>query len=659
MNQKGFLPTDNISEGGRREKCESGYDSRVLRSRPIALVLSLLCLAGSTARAELPPAVAAYSFLLAGALMADGEPEAAMAAYAEAASLAPEDAYVRLEYASVLARSGRFVEAAAQVRLARQFAPADPEVLRIQARIAMNLAERDEAARGEAQQAFEMLVLAEPDDLESLIALGQIYLAGGDAKRAVGVISRAAELRPGQPMIEALKARALMASGDPLAAEAVQRSMLAAHPDRLDSRLEFAELLSNRGQHFAAAALLAEAPEEQARSPELRRRRAVELYLDGDLGSAGEVARDLHAEFPDNTVVLILLATIDQADGRWVEVLELVGGAADRAPMHEQLSYLQVRALERLGRVEEALAALARRRDALVAAGRQDEALLVEASSALLAARNDRAAVAVDLAERVLRAEPPPDPRVALEVQLLVADLEFARQGLAPALASLGESGLPMVVAKRYELATRAQDVAAARRYKAQLTRGSLEEVLALAAAEERLEQFQEALPLIDKALAAEPASSELRFRKATALERSGRFDESAALFEGLIADEPDHAPALNYLGYMRIERGTEVESGLDLVRRALRLDPNNGAYVDSLGWGLYRLGKFAEARGVLERAARLLPIDPTVLEHLGDALLALGAWDGARDAYRRALTIGADESGGLAAKLASLPGAS
>ena len=182
---------------------------------------------------------------------------------------------------------------------------------------------------------------------------------------------------------------------------------------------------------------------------------------------------------------------------------------------------------------------------------------------------------------------------------------------------------------------------------------------MALAAAEENLEQFPAALPLIDRALSADPTSSALLFRKATVLERTGRFDESVAIFEALIAAEPDHAPALNYLGYMRIERGTDVEKGLALVQRALQIDANNGAYVDSLGWGLYRLGRFAEAIEVLERAARLLPSDSTVLEHLGDSLLALGARDRARDAYRRALALGPDGASGLTAKLAGLSGAS
>ena len=121
---------------------------------------------------------------------------------------------------------------------------------------------------------------------------------------------------------------------------------------------------------------------------------------------------------------------------------------------------------------------------------------------------------------------------------------------------------MPTLVAKRYELAASAHDDAAAARFKAQLVGGTPDQRLALVAAEERLEQFQEALSLIDQALAAEPTSPELRFRKATLLERVGKFDESVGLFQGLIAADPEHGPALNYLGYMQIERGVEVEAG-------------------------------------------------------------------------------------------------
>jgi tetratricopeptide (TPR) repeat protein len=614
---------------------------------------------------------AAYTFLLAGALLADGDSAAALTAYAEAVALAPDDPYVHLEYANVLMRSGRFIEAAAEARLARQFAPGDTEVLRTQARIAMNLAERDPAARAEARGAFEQVLTAEPDDLESLVALGQIYLSEGEAKLARETLDRAAQLRPGQPMIESLRARALVESGDLSAAEAAQRSLLTANPDRLEVRLDLAELLSDRGRHREAADLLASATPSQQRSPELRRRRAIELYLDGDLKAASALATELNVEFPDNNAVRVLLATIEQADGNWGRVLELIEGSAVRAALQDQMSYLQVRALERLGRIEEALAALAERQKALEAAGSRGEALQVQASAALLAARNDRAAVALDLASRLIQAASarvpldPAEAEIVLQMRILAADLEFERDDLPRAMSLLGEPAPAPAPAdaplagKRYELAMRAGDAEGSARWRRQLEAGDLDHLLALAGAEERLERFAEALPVLEKALAVEPASNEIRFHQATVLERIGRIAESEALFEALIASEPDNAAALNYLGYMRIERGTEVGGGLELVRRALRIDANNGAYVDSLGWGLFKMGRLAEAAEVLERASRLMPNDATVLEHLGDSFRALGDLDRARDAYRRALALGPDSSGALAAKLAGLPGAS
>ncbi|MEO8275985.1 MAG: tetratricopeptide repeat protein [Thermoanaerobaculia bacterium] len=637
----------------------------MLGFKPLTLPALLLLALPFPARAATPDGKAAYPFLLAGALLADGDSEAALKAYADAAALAPEDPFVHLEFANVLMRAGRSTDAAAEAKIARRLAPMEIEVIRTEGRIAMSLADHDTAAGVEAVQAFEALLVAEPDDLESLVALGQLYLGSSDAKRAVEKLNRAAELRPGQPMIEALRARALAETGDLAAAESVQRSLLEASPDRLDNRLDLAELLSNRGQHREAAELLAAAPEAQQRSPEVRRRRAVELYLDGDLVAAGTIARGLFADFPDNISVRVLLATIEQADGHWSRVLELIGALADSTPVHDQLSFLDVRALERLGRVEEALAALSRRQVALSDAGRREDAIQTLASTALLAARNDRGEAALALAAQVLASTPAPDPELAIQMRLLSADIESERKAPQRAAAVLGAfdvGGVPenaALTGKRYELAARAGNSAEVARWRKTLEGRGIEGLYALASAEDSLGHFEAALPVIQKALALRPESAELRFQQATTLERAGKFEAATKAFEAILASEPENAAALNYLGYMRIERGVEVAAGLAMVTRALALDANNGAYLDSVGWGLFRLGRLAEATETLERAARLMPNDRTVLEHLGDSCRALGALDRARDAYRRALALGPDIDGGLAAKLAGLPGAS
>ena len=99
-------------------------------------------------------------------------------------------------------------------------------------------------------------------------------------------------------------------------------------------------------------------------------------------------------------------------------------------------------------------------------------------------------------------------------------------------------------------------------------------------------------------------------------------------------------------------ERRVRLDEALVLIQRALSLDSSNGAYLDSLGWVYYQMGRYPEAREPLERAAREYPHDGTVLEHLGDLYLELGETDLAYVAWRRALDAGAEDDAALRAKL-------
>jgi tetratricopeptide (TPR) repeat protein len=139
------------------------------------------------------------------------------------------------------------------------------------------------------------------------------------------------------------------------------------------------------------------------------------------------------------------------------------------------------------------------------------------------------------------------------------------------------------------------------------------------------------------------------------AYERTDRHPEAAEQFRRFLEREPDSAPALNYLGYMFADSGTNLGEALDLIQRAVALDPDNGAYIDSLGWAHYRLGNYAEARTHLERAAELVGDDAVVLEHLGDVYDVLGQRDEAIELYRRALELAGENAAELRAKLEQL----
>jgi Flp pilus assembly protein TadD len=133
----------------------------------------------------------------------------------------------------------------------------------------------------------------------------------------------------------------------------------------------------------------------------------------------------------------------------------------------------------------------------------------------------------------------------------------------------------------------------------------------------------------------------DLIFSRAAALERLGRVEESEALFRRLVDQEPNDANAANYLGYMWADRDVHLEEALELIARAVSLDPDNSAYLDSLGWVHFRLGDLAEAERWLRRAVDLGGNlgDGTIYCHLGEVLLT----GGDRTEARRFLVLGLD----------------
>jgi tetratricopeptide (TPR) repeat protein len=130
-------------------------------------------------------------------------------------------------------------------------------------------------------------------------------------------------------------------------------------------------------------------------------------------------------------------------------------------------------------------------------------------------------------------------------------------------------------------------------------------------------------------------------FQLGAASERAGRRADAAKYFEQVLALAPDHAEALNYLGYMWAERGENLERAHDLIERALKLEPDNAAFLDSMGWVLFQLGNARAALPFLERAvARLETPDATVYDHLGDVRAALNQMDAAREAWAKSLAV-------------------
>ena len=169
------------------------------------------------------------------------------------------------------------------------------------------------------------------------------------------------------------------------------------------------------------------------------------------------------------------------------------------------------------------------------------------------------------------------------------------------------------------------------------------------------LQLFARSVPLLEKVVSRQPDSLQGLFWLGAALERTGEWAGAEVRFRQVLELEPDFAPALNYLGYMWADNGENLREALELVLRAVSLEPENGAYVDSLGWTYYRLGRYEEARGHLERAAELVPDDAVIYEHLGDLSVAVGDPAGARELYEQAVRLDGENKDKVRQKLVQL----
>ncbi len=147
-----------------------------------------------------------------------------------------------------------------------------------------------------------------------------------------------------------------------------------------------------------------------------------------------------------------------------------------------------------------------------------------------------------------------------------------------------------------------------------------------------------DAVKVLQEAQTRYPDDTTIRFELGTVFDKEKRFADAEAAFRQVLQKDPENAPALNYIGYMLAERGERLDESVDLLKKALALEPDNGSYLDSLGWAYYKADKLPLALDNLQRAADQLKSNSVIQDHYGDVLYKLSRYDEAIAAWTRAL---------------------
>lgn len=168
----------------------------------------------------------------------------------------------------------------------------------------------------------------------------------------------------------------------------------------------------------------------------------------------------------------------------------------------------------------------------------------------------------------------------------------------------------------------------------------SLEIAYFLALGYDDTKKTARAAELFKGILAKNPGYTEARLQYATILERENDISGAEENFRHLLAGDPDNANLLNYLGYALADRGLKLDEAEVMISSAVKAEPANGAFQDSLAWVHFKQGKHPQALEEIKTALKFVSDDATVWDHTGDIYAASGGWQNAWRAYNISFLI-------------------
>jgi tetratricopeptide (TPR) repeat protein len=453
-----------------------------------------------------------------------------------------------------------------------------------------------------ALKAFEAALAADPGSAYICREAAELALEMGDTDKAMTLAQRLLDISSGTAPSHYVMGRVLWARDSPTDAQAAFEEALKLDPHSSESIL-------------ALGSLLAQKSPDQAR-------KLLERAIAENPEDAGEAYYQLaKLEFDSGHIP--------------ASISDLKAGLA-REPESLPLHYALAQAYEASASTDAALSEYQQILDL-----DPSNAALLDHIGEISAAKGDivGARARFEAAHRLQPSDPPSCQWLAADAE---KDEDWARaMDDLKTSAALGED--PMLNLRLSYYATQAGRLAdAVRILEAAHGRwpGNDQVAYFLALGYDDSKMSGKAAGLLRQVLELKPSWYEARFQLATILEKLNRIAEAEKEFRRLLADKPDDASALNYLGYSLADRGLKLGEAERLIREAVRLAPTDPAYLDSLGWVLYKQGRSTEAVSELGSAAARDPEDPTVWDHLGDAWSAAGVPDSAWLSWKRAAAL-------------------
>lgn len=623
-----------------------------MKARAAAIIAALL-LCGTLAAQDLRES--RKTFLRARSAIAEGSYREALDLYRKVLELVPQDAVVRFEYAQLLRDLNVPDEAMKQAQEVVRIDPDFVEGRRLLGALELAAAERDPSRLANAIEQLEAARKLSPGDPSIAAPLARALLAKGKAAEATKVLEEAGEARA-QPALARIAAEAKAKSGRTREAQAIYRSLLELNPEDRESAESLIDLYEDDDQLDQALDLLQRLEKLDPENPAIPERITLDLARAGRFAEAEKRARDLAAKRPENRAIRRLLAQVLFEKGSSPEGEKILRALIVEDPDDDATRRALTGELMRERRFSEAKTfigeGIRRAADNPRKIPARDAATVELGYLAVL--QKDYTKAQQILAPLAVKGTEV-NPRAVRILVTAAREKEDFAAGLETArAAAAAEPDKPEWKALVAEFQHRTGDRKNAGEALAKLAASAdIDDVLAAADVSARVKDFQASARIAREASVRFPDSSEALFRLGAALERSGAIGEAEKTFQKLLQERPNDSATQNYLGYMWADKGIRLEEALGLLEKAVAREPRNGAYLDSLGWVYFRMGRLEKAQTYLAEAKQREPDDPTIEEHLGDLSERQGDVAKAIAHWERALELKHEEPEKVRQKLA------
>lgn len=452
----------------------------------------------------------------------------------------------------------------------------------------------------ESEKAYKKVLDQESDNEEALTGLAMVYSDLGDTKNAIQMLRRATDKNPNLRTLAAL-AQFYEQTRDYSNAVGIWRRAMAMTSDNM----------------------------------RIKRALAQDLLFTDKLDEALKLYNEVAAEDPRDAQIQLRISEIYRARRDFPKARTALAKAKELDKNNLEVRYDEVNLLEAEGKTEEAIATLRGILDDTVKKSYTDSEkssriMLLERLGVLYRSGN-RYAEAVEAFRQIAAIDPEAGARASVQVidtWRQAKDFGRAQQESESALRKYPKDRMLKLVHASVLADTGKTDQAVAEL--SMLLKGDKDRETQLAIAQiyekgKRYPEMARALDAAEKLSESRQDKATVYFMRGAMLEKLKKFDGAEAEFRRVLAEDPENAGALNYLGYMLADRNVRLDEAEKMVSKAVELDPQNGAYLDSLGWVYYRQDKLAQAETYLRRALERIGKDPTVHDHLGDVYFKEG----------------------------------